>query len=229
MSKKRLLTEEEKLQELRETCKVAFPDIMMEYENKSNMDYTQYKESYDANLIERWKKGEVELDVDTLRAQLYGFTFTPDYAKGLIEDALCMDYWRERNRKTGFDALFDLPARKPDDFYDDPMDEIEAAVANADPYEVDTPQEHLLMEVLDSTGDGKTPQTAICVIDVHQEYEYLKRKFPYNCLHLDLQSYANGIDSLHFKKNVYGIERIYFNIQRRFEVPVQRQRPDHED
>lgn len=43
-----------------------------------------------------------------------------------------------------------------------------------DDYEQDTPQERLLMEAIDSTGDGKSPETSLCVIDVHQEYEYFR-------------------------------------------------------
>ena len=87
-----------------------------------------------------------------------------------------------------------------------------------DDYEVDTPQERLLMETIDSTGDGKTLVSALCVIDVHQEYEYITRKFPYSCLKMVKQSVSDGIDCLYFAENPFDIDRIYFDIKRRFDV-----------
>ncbi len=177
------------------------------------MDYTNYQDSYDAGIITGWKNGEIEMDVDTLRGLLYGFTFTDTYAQGLIEDALSMDYWQERHDEEADDDYM------PDI---DPIDDIMAAIDNVDYYEVDTPQEHLLMEVLDSTGDGKTPETAICVIDVSQEYEYLDRKFPFSSLNVTRQELRNGVDCLYFEDNVYEIDHIYFDISRRFEVISQR-------
>ncbi len=185
------------------------------------MDYTNFRQSYDANLINSWKKDETEMSVDTLRGLLYGFTFTQDYAKGDIEDALFMDYWRDKHLKerNADDDDYSFSPQEEKEF--DPMDEIMDAVNNVDLYEVDTPQEHLLMEVLDSTGDGKTPETAISVIDVSQEYEYLERKFPYSCIHTYKQELCNGIDCLYFKENVYGIKCIYFDIKRKFEVRSQ--------
>lgn len=84
-----------------------------------------------------------------------------------------------------------------------------------DMYDVSTVQERRILEAMDSTGDGKTPETALCVIDVEQEYEYIKRVFPYSDLIMMGQSVYNGIDCLIFN---YGVERIYFDIRRRFEV-----------
>lgn len=56
------------------------------------MDYSKFKDSYDENLIAKWKNHEVELDVETLRSLLYGYTFKPEYTNGVIEDALSMDF-----------------------------------------------------------------------------------------------------------------------------------------
>ena len=175
----------------------------------TKVDFNQYKDAYDMGIIHAWKGREMELDVETLRALMYGFTFTQDYAEGNIEDSLFMDYWRDN---------LDLDLET--DSYDVIDDVIEKAMNNVmeDDYMVDTPQERLLMKTIESTGDGKSPETAFCVIDVHQEYEYLERKFPFCCLKMTKQSVRNGIDCLHFEENPFDIDCIYFDISRRFEV-----------
>ena len=142
----------------------------------TKVDYNQYKDAYNKDVIQAWKDRKKEIDVETLRALMYGFTLS----SGSVEDDLAM-------------------------------------IMNDD-YEVDTPQERLLMETIDSTGDGKTPESALCVIDVHQEYEYISRKFPYNCLKMVKQSVSDGIDCLYFEENPFNVDRIYFDIKRRFDV-----------
>ena len=183
----------------------------MELNNSfTKVDFNQYKNAYDQDVIQAWKSRELELDIETLRALMYGFTFTKDYAEGELEDSFFMDFWRdntsvldlEPDSNNGFDDLF------------------EEAMNNAmdDDYMVDTPQERLLMQTIESTGDGKSPETAFCVIDVDQEYEYLNRKIPFCSLRITLQSECNGIDCLHFEENPFKIDCIYFDIRRRFEV-----------
>ena len=76
----------------------------------------------------------------------------------------------------------------------------------------------LFLEAIDSTGDGKTPETALCVIDVHQEYEYIQRVVRLSVLQLVRQSVADGIDCLELKDYDGHIEKVYFDISRRFEV-----------
>ena len=82
----------------------------------------------------------------------------------------------------------------------------------------DTLQERKILEAIDSTGDGISEETALYVTDVGQESEYISRVFPYNLLEVVRQSVRNGIDGLEFKPNIYGVERIYFDISRRFDV-----------
>ena len=70
----------------------------MEMNNSfTKVDFNQYKDAYDKDVILAWKGKKLELDVDTLRALLYGFTFTKDYAEGDLEESLFMDYWRDCN------------------------------------------------------------------------------------------------------------------------------------
>ena len=63
----------------------------------TKVDFNKYKYAYDKNVILAWKGKKLELDVETLRAMLYGFTFTKDYAEGDLEESLFMDYWRDCN------------------------------------------------------------------------------------------------------------------------------------
>ena len=37
----------------------------------TRVDFSQYKDSYDKDVIMAWKGGKLELDVETLRALLY--------------------------------------------------------------------------------------------------------------------------------------------------------------
>ena len=43
------------------------------------VDFNQYKYAYDKDAILAWKNRKRELDVETLRALMYGFTFTKEY------------------------------------------------------------------------------------------------------------------------------------------------------
>ena len=95
----------------------------------------------------------------------------------------------------------------------------QARAQEVDDYCILTVQERRILEAIDSTGDGKTPETALCVTDVGQEYEYLRRVFPYPMLKVEKQSLLEGgIDRLQFEPNVFAVECIYFNINRRLEV-----------
>lgn len=176
------------------------------------MDYSLYKNSYDADIFKEWKEGTRELDLESLRGLLFGFTFTDDYRKLHIDEGFSMDYWRDKKMEDDDEYDYDIEVKSIEEI-------LEEAMASKDMYEVDTPQERLLMEVLDSTGDGETVETAISVIDVGQEYEYLERKFPFSCITVSKQELVAGcIDCLHFHPNPYDIECIYFDIRRRFEV-----------
>jgi hypothetical protein len=141
------------------------------------VNYSEYEGKYDESIKERLEKDPESVDVETMRAFLYGYTFTKEYAKGEIPDEFSMDCWEEFS-----------------------------------------PQEKLILETIDSTGDGKTPETALCVIDVHQEYEYIQRVVRLSVLQLVRQSVMNGVDCLELKDYDDRIEKVYFDISRRFEV-----------
>lgn len=141
------------------------------------VNYSEYEGKYDESIKERMENDPESIDVEMMRENLYGYTFTKGYADGKIPDELSMDYWEEFS-----------------------------------------PQEKLILEAIDSTGDGKTPETALCVIDVRQEYEYIQRVVRLSALQLVKQSVMNGIDCLELKDYDGRIEKVYFDISRRFEV-----------
>lgn len=157
------------------------------------IDYSKYKDSYDEKVNEQLHHAPSDIDLESMRAYIYGYTFTEGYAKCEFPDEISMDYWSEQLDEPSEETEFDL-------------------------YEVATKQERKILEAIDSTGDGKTPETALCVISVGQEYEYLQRVFPYSILTVKQQSFSNGIDCLEFEENAFGVKCIFFDISRRFEV-----------
>ncbi len=176
------------------------------------VNYSEYEGKYDESIKERLEKDPGSVDVEMMRANLYGYTYTKEYADGDIPDELSMDYWEERHKEMELDNLnfedFEMP------------DNLDSLLEDMDdsPYFDVSPQEKLILETIDSTGDGKTPETALCVIDVHQEYEYIQRVVRLSVLQLVKQSVRNGIDCLELKNYDGRIEKVYFDISRRFEV-----------
>ncbi len=169
--------------------------------------YTSYKDKYDETIKTQMETSPESIDVETMRANLYGYTFTKEYTEGVIPNELSMDYWENKCLEDDHELYESLEI-------EDMLNEIDF---DDDYFDV-TPQERLILETIDSTGDGKTPETALCVIDVHQEYEYINRVVRFTGLQLIKQSVANGIDCLQFKDIGGDIEKVYFDISRRFDV-----------
>ena len=180
----------------------------------NKVNYSEYEGKYDEHLKEKMAKAPESIDIETMRANLYGYTFTKEYADGEIPEEFSMDYWEEYHFEND---LIDEPIEID---LDSMLHEMELPLREKDPspYFDVSPQEELLLKAIDSTGDGKTPETALCVIDVHQEYEYIQRVVRLFVLRLVEQSVVNGIDCLTFENNRDGIEKVYFDISRRFEV-----------
>jgi hypothetical protein len=180
----------------------------------NKVKYSEYEGKYNEHLKEKMAKEPESIDIKTMRANLYGYTFTKEYADGEIPDEFSMDYWEEYHFEND---LIDEPIEID---LDSMLLEMEQPLGKEDlsPYFDVSPQEELILKAIDSTGDGKTPETALCVIDVHQEYEYIQRVVRLFVLRLVEQSVVNGIDCLTFENNRGGIEKVYFDISRRFEV-----------
>ena len=177
------------------------------------VNYSEYEGKYDEHRKEKMAKEPESIDIETMRANLYGYTFTKEYADGEIPDELSMDYWEERHEEMELDNPKEID-------FESMRNEIYQLLDKEDdsPYFDVSPQEKLILETIDSTGDGKTPETALCVIDVHQEYEYIQRVVRLSVLQLVKQSVRNGIDCLELKDYDGRIEKVYFDISRRFEV-----------
>ena len=62
------------------------------------VNYAEYEGKYDENFKKRMKEDFESIDVETMRANLYGYTFTEGYAIE-IPDELSMDYWKERKQE----------------------------------------------------------------------------------------------------------------------------------
>lgn len=185
------------------------------------VNYSEYEGKYDESIKESLEKNPESIDVETMRANLYGYTFTKEYAKGEIPDELSMDYWKDRNLEIDFENPNFEDCEIPDvSKYIRTFNNIDSLLEDVDdsPYFDVSSQEKLLLETIDSTGDGKTPDTALCVIDVHQEYEYIQRVVRLSVLQFVKQSVKDGIDCLELKDYDGRIEKVYFDISRRFDV-----------
>lgn len=180
------------------------------------IDYSEYKDKYDENIKEKLHTSPKDIDIEAMRAYIYGYTFTEQYARCIFPDELSMDYWSDECGDELDDELERINNMSLDDIKKEMMDALENDTI--DMYDVSTVQERLILEAIDSTGDGESPETALCVIDVDQEYEYLHRVFPFYVLSMFRQSVKDGIDCLEFEPNIYGVERIYFDVKRRFDV-----------
>ena len=177
------------------------------------VNYADYEGKYDERIKEMMKTTPEEIDVETMRANLYGFTFTKDYAYCKIPDEFSMDYWEDYDVEDIFGDIDDLDPISIDEETD-----ILCSKDLEGPYFFVSPQEELLLEAIDSSGDGKTPQTALCVIDVFQEYEYIDRVVEYHNMRLVKQSVSDGIDCLELEDFDGNTVKLYFDVKRRFEV-----------
>ena len=178
------------------------------------VNYSEYEGKYDERIIEKLEKSPESIDIETMRANLYGYTFTKHYAEGVIPDELSMDYWEEYHFKNNLhDNSVNLDVMALIHDYETSIKDGTEKI-----YWHVSPQEKLILKAIDSTGDGKTEKTALCIINVHQEYEYLKRVIKYNGMCIVKQCVSNGIDCLVLKDEDGTIEMVYFDISRRFEV-----------
>ena len=64
------------------------------------VNYAEYESKYDQRIIDKMAATPKEIGVDAMRACLYGYTFTEDYARMRVPDELSMDYWRDSNEET---------------------------------------------------------------------------------------------------------------------------------
>ena len=185
------------------------------------VDFSKYKDSYTNELLEKFLSG-TELSTETVRGLMYGYTFTKKYANHEDDEHFSISHWYkviDKAERMQFGEIDDddTPLAIPDF---DNLDEMEE-----DEYDeiIDRASDiaDMIFYAIYSTGDGKTPETAFCIIDTYQEYEMLHRLFGRD-VRVTMQSLIHGnIDCIEFKSTFCGPEqdfKVYFDISRRFEV-----------
>lgn len=58
------------------------------------LHYPDYKHAFSYELLKDFEEGRLDgFDTETMRGLVYGYTYTEDYAKGIIPKSFSMDYW----------------------------------------------------------------------------------------------------------------------------------------
>ena len=116
------------------------------------VNYEDYKDKYDEQFKAIMETSPERIDIETMRANLYDYTFTKGYAEGVIPDELSMDYWKERYFEDELDESGDVDVQAVI------RDMILARGETEGIYWPVSPQEKLILKAIDSTGDGKTAE-----------------------------------------------------------------------
>ena len=70
----------------------------METEYPKKVNYEAYEHAFSCERLKDFEEGRLHgINTETMRGLIYGYTFTEDYKKGLIPDALSMEYWSEKD------------------------------------------------------------------------------------------------------------------------------------
>lgn len=174
------------------------------------VDFSQYENSYSAELENKFCSGQY-MSTEEVRQLMYGALCTDIFVDGKIFE---LDYWN--------DMEFDLE----DDLEDEPEDfevgfeEVVAELMSQKPEKArllhSIPGIRLaIISALLSTGDGLSPESAITVVTVAQEYDIAEqlgvpRQF---FIRQSLQQYGDKMyDCLEFETNPRGIEKLYFDV-----------------
>jgi len=168
------------------------------------VDFDEYKNSCTKELLQQFLDGKLGLEtpIETLRGIMFGYTFTEDYVNNRHVSPFSIQYWED---------VVDFGENIPNDWGEKIDDEVIVELCQN---RIDQ-----IVDTLLSTGDGKSPGTAFCVIDTYQEYELMREIFTFGIPEKIRQSLLEGgIDCIEFASNEYGVEKLYFDVHRRFEV-----------
>jgi len=156
------------------------------------VNYEEYKDSCTKELLQQFLDGKLDGKTpdETLRGLMYGYTFTDEYAQSphSSDSPFSVRYWK--------DIIFADP---PND------------LIYSYKYQIG-----LILHTILSTGDGKTPETAFCVIDLYQVYELMDAIFACYNPEITRQKLFEGGICIEFEPNVFGVEKLYFDVHRRF-------------
>lgn len=162
--------------------------VKTDYPRKVN--FQEYDHSFSYDLLRDFEEGRLDgFDMETMRGLIFGYTFTEDYAKGIIPKTFSMDFWANKEDVA--------PLNENEDHF----------------FHCRCAQEQLICEALNSTGEGIVLKKAVCVICVEQEYEFLKRAWPMKIIRQRLL--PGNIDCFDLEGDYS--QDIYFDISRWFE------------
>ena len=69
----------------------------MEIEYPKKLNYEDYEHAFNSYWLKKFVEGPLrDFDTETMRGLVYGYTFTEDYAKGIIPDELSIEYWNQK-------------------------------------------------------------------------------------------------------------------------------------
>ena len=69
----------------------------MEIEYPKKLNYEDYEHAFNSYWLNKFVEGQLrDFDTETMRGLVYGYTFTEDYAKGIIPDELSIEYWNQK-------------------------------------------------------------------------------------------------------------------------------------
>lgn len=168
-----------------------------DYPRKVN--FQEYENSFNYYWWKKFIDGDLRyFDTEKIRGLVYGYTFTEDYAKGIIPDELSAEYWKEKNK---------------DRFANANTNTLHSAFAYHSLSEM-IGQEGLICEAIESTGNG-TIDNPYCVICVGHEYELLRRIRPFSKM-IGQRLLTGNIDCIDLE--IFGQpQSVYFDISRWFD------------
>ena len=87
----------------------------METNYPKKVNYQDYEHAFNSYWLKEFVEGQLRyFDTEKMRGLIYGYTFTEDYAKGIIPDALSAEYWRQEEGKKRITLISLLsPLRNP--------------------------------------------------------------------------------------------------------------------
>lgn len=128
-----------------------------------------------------------------LSSQMYGYTFDPAYQQVPLPWFFSMDFWREHGDSHAALAPCTL------------------SVSN-DNHTCSSIQELLIMRAIDETGDGRTPESPLWVLDVRQAHEYIVRHILYSGRRVVMQGDIDGTYCIELQDDDNQSTRLYFKV-----------------
>lgn len=154
------------------------------------VNYNEYVGTFQEEMIQEFTDGTLT-DIEDVRKFLYGFATSPIYLDQFMYMDETLPRWWEQNAK------------------DENRDLNVGCDSKGKNFIVETLQEQLIIEAMLSTGDGFKPETAIYVIEIEQEYDFMTRVYPDLLKHMKCQTLVSKENEHHeydyfeFEFNIY--------------------------